>query len=59
MTAEQRERAFTSLLNTTKAAGVGLGLVIVRRIVETHRGKVRLASRPGAGTKISLVLPLG
>jgi signal transduction histidine kinase len=58
MTTEQRERAFTSLLNTTKATGVGLGLVIVRRIVETHRGKVRLTSRPGAGTKISLVLPL-
>lgn len=59
MTEEQRERAFTSLLSTTKTSGVGLGLVIVRRIVETHRGKIRLASRPGAGTTIVLVLPLG
>ncbi len=58
MTAEQRDRAFTSMLGTTKATGVGLGLVIVRRIVETHRGTIRLSSRPGAGTRITLVLPL-
>ncbi len=58
MTKEQRERAFTSLLSTTKTTGVGLGLVIVRRIIETHRGKIRLSSRPGAGTKITMVLPL-
>lgn len=58
MTAEQRQRAFTSLLNTTKMKGTGLGLAIVRRVAETHRGTVKIRSRPGAGTTLSIILPL-
>ncbi len=58
MTEEQRRRAFTSLLNTTKYKGTGLGLVIVARVVEAHRGRVRISSRPGQGTTITLLLPL-
>ena len=42
MTDEQRKRAFTSLLATTKAKGTGLGLAIVARVVEQHQGKVRV-----------------
>ncbi|MEW6305182.1 MAG: GAF domain-containing protein [Verrucomicrobiota bacterium] len=57
MTKEQRERAFTSLLSTTKAKGTGLGLAIVLRVVETHRGKIRISSKPGQGTTIRIVLP--
>jgi len=58
MNEEQRKRAFSSLLNTTKARGTGLGLAIVRRVVETHRGKVRLTSRVGRGTTITVTLPV-
>lgn len=58
MPLEQRRRAFTSLLNTTKAKGTGLGLAIVGRIIEAHRGKVKIKSRPGQGTTISILLPL-
>jgi signal transduction histidine kinase len=58
MTVEQQKRAFTSLLNTTKNTGTGLGLAIVHRVVETHRGEIRLKSRPGHGTTISLKLPV-
>jgi signal transduction histidine kinase len=58
MTPAQRERATGSLLSTTKAKGTGLGLVIVRRVVETHRGKLRIRSKPGHGTTITMVLPL-
>ena len=58
MTPEQRRRAFTSLLSTTKAKGTGLGLAIVAKIVEAHRGKVKIKSRPGQGTTISFILPL-
>ncbi len=35
---------------TTKAEGTGLGLHIVRQIVEAHGGEVGLSSRPGKGT---------
>jgi signal transduction histidine kinase len=58
MSEEQRRRAFTSLLNTTKAKGTGLGLAIVARIVEAHRGRIRIRSRIGHGTTISIILPL-
>jgi signal transduction histidine kinase len=58
MSEEQRRRAFTSLLNTTKAKGTGLGLAIVARVVESHRGTIKIRSRLGHGTTVSIVLPL-
>jgi two-component system nitrogen regulation sensor histidine kinase GlnL len=58
MTEEQRKRAFSSVLSTTKAKGTGLGLAIVGRVVETHRGEIQIRSRLGQGTTISIVLPL-
>ena len=57
MTEEQQQRAFTSLLNTTKRTGTGLGLAIVHRIVEAHHGKLKLSSKPGEGTTIRIILP--
>lgn len=37
--------------------GTGLGLTLVRWIVEAHGGTVRARSRPGAGTRITLRFP--
>lgn len=58
MSVEQRRRAFTSLLSTKKSKGTGLGLMIVKRVVETHRGTVRIRSREGKGTTMSIIIPL-
>jgi signal transduction histidine kinase len=58
MTEEQRRRAFTSVLSTTKAKGTGLGLAIVGRVIETHRGEIEINSRLGHGTTISVRLPV-
>lgn len=58
MTEEQRRRAFTSLLSTTKPKGTGLGLALVAKIVEAHGGRARVRSRLGVGTQITLVLPV-
>jgi two-component system sensor histidine kinase PilS (NtrC family) len=41
------------------ATGTGLGLAIVYRIIEEHGGRIRIKSRPGAGTEVSLHLPRG
>ncbi|MFC4056974.1 ATP-binding protein [Planomonospora corallina] len=37
--------------------GTGVGLALVRKIVRMHGGDVQVDSRPGAGTRIRLVLP--
>jgi signal transduction histidine kinase len=58
MSPEQQQRAFTSLLSTTKNTGTGLGLAIVKRVVETHRGDIRIHSRAGHGTTMIVTLPL-
>jgi len=57
MSEEQRRQRHSSLLSSTKQKGTGLGLAIVSRVVETHRGKVRILSRPGRGTAITVTLP--
>lgn len=50
------ERVFEPFV-TTKREGVGLGLAIVRKIVEAHHGRVALASTTDAGTCVSVWLP--
>jgi signal transduction histidine kinase len=54
---EVRERIFEPFF-TTKASGTGLGLAVVRRIVEGHGGEVRVQSAPGEGTTFALRFPL-
>jgi len=39
-------------------AGTGLGLMIVREIVEAHRGRVEAQSQPGAGATFTVRLPV-
>jgi signal transduction histidine kinase len=43
---------------STKEAGVGLGLALVRRIIEGHGGTIALDSTPGHGTTVHLRLPV-
>jgi signal transduction histidine kinase len=43
---------------TTKMVGAGMGLPLVRRIVEDHHGTVGISSRLGAGTTVRVVLPV-
>ncbi|MGA3284566.1 MAG: GAF domain-containing protein [Verrucomicrobiota bacterium] len=58
MSQELQRRALTTVLTTTKAKGTGLGLAIVGRIIETHRGSIRIKSRFNHGTIITISLPV-
>jgi signal transduction histidine kinase len=54
----EQERVF-DFAYTTRDSGNGLGLAMVHQVVvEEHGGRVSLDSRPGEGTRVSLVFPL-
>ncbi|TAL10931.1 MAG: PAS domain S-box protein [Nitrospirae bacterium] len=53
---EHRDKIFDPFF-TTKAEGTGLGLSVVHRIMEDHRGRVQVESVPGVGTRVRLTLP--
>ena len=43
---------------TTKDKGTGLGLGIVKNIIEAHDGQIRIGARPEGGTRVSIKLPV-
>ena len=53
MSEEQRTMAFRPFF-TTKQGGLGVGLVLVKRIMERFGGAVTLDSREGEGTTVRL-----
>ncbi len=57
MTAEQLSHAFDDFY-TTKDAGIGLGLTVVRRLTADIHGTLRVESEPGRGTTFAIDLPV-
>lgn len=58
MDARQSERAFDEFFST-KVLGSGLGLAFVRRVVKAHAGHVKIDSRIGQGTVVTMRFPAG
>jgi two-component system phosphate regulon sensor histidine kinase PhoR len=59
-----RPRVFEKFARGSSAAaagvkGTGIGLAMVRHIVDAHGGKVTLESRPGGGSTFTIELPRG
>ncbi|MFX0133156.1 MAG: nitrogen regulation protein NR(II) [Candidatus Hodarchaeota archaeon] len=54
---ENLEELFEPLFST-KAENIGLGLPLVKDIIDKHNGKVTIESKIGEGTKITINLPI-
>jgi signal transduction histidine kinase len=55
---EERSRVLEPFYSK-KPGGTGLGLTIAQRVVTAHGGRLDLASEPGAGTRVTINLPIG
>jgi two-component system sensor histidine kinase HydH len=53
---EDRDKIFLPFF-TTKPSGTGLGMAIVKKIVDLHNGDIMLESSPGRGTRVRISLP--
>lgn len=53
---DARDKIFEPLVSG-KSTGTGIGLALVRRIVEAHHGHIHLESAPGAGAVFEIELP--
>ena len=62
MTDEQLVRIFDKFYRANSAdtaiRGLGLGMSIVRQIIEEHAGSIRVESTPGQGSQVHVTLPL-
>ncbi|MFZ2169629.1 MAG: PAS domain S-box protein, partial [Methylococcaceae bacterium] len=56
MTPEQQAKLFQPLF-TTKARGIGLGLVVVKNLTEANGGRIEVQSEAGKGTMFSVTFP--
>jgi signal transduction histidine kinase len=57
MSRETIERIFDPYFST-KDSGTGLGLPIAKKIIEEHGGTIQVASEPGAGTTVTMDIPV-
>jgi signal transduction histidine kinase len=60
---EEQSRVFDEFYRATNVpkdirTGSGLGLSIVKQIVENHKGKIAVSSEPGLWTKFTVILPV-
>jgi two-component system sensor histidine kinase HydH len=53
---EHRDKLFLPFF-TTKPTGTGLGMAIVKKIMDLHGGEIEIDSAPGQGTSVRLVIP--
>jgi K+-sensing histidine kinase KdpD len=58
MPEEVRARIFEPFMTYGKKHGTGLGMAIVKKVIDDHRGKIEIDSEMGKGTTIRILLPL-
>ncbi len=59
MEPEIREKVFNTLFTTKGLGGTGLGLLVTKKIVREHGGRIEMESEPGKGSRFCLEFPRG
>ncbi len=52
-----QDQIFEPFFSNSDRGGTGLGMVIVKSVVEAHEGRLEIESSPGEGTLVRIVLP--
>ncbi len=58
MPEEVKKRIFEPFVTFGKKHGTGLGMAIVKKVVDDHKGKIEIDSEQGKGTTIRILLPI-
>ena len=58
MPPEVKAKIFEPFVTFGKKHGTGLGMAIVKKVVDDHKGKIEIESEQGKGTTIRLMLPI-
>jgi signal transduction histidine kinase len=58
MPEEVKNRIFEPFMSYGKKHGTGLGMAIVKKVIDDHKGKIEIDSVMGKGTTISIYLPI-
>ncbi len=57
MSREVQDQIFEPFFSSSERGGTGLGMVIVKSVVEAHEGRLEIESEPGEGTLVRIVMP--
>jgi signal transduction histidine kinase len=58
MDAAVKEKIFQGFFTTKGSRGTGIGLMLTRKIVEAHQGRIEVSSQKGQGSTFTIYLPL-
>jgi len=59
MPEEVKKRLFEPFMTYGKKHGTGLGMAIVKKVIDDHKGKIEIDSEMGKGTTIRIFFPAG
>ena len=54
---EQEREVIFELFYTTKSSGIGLGLANARKIIEEHKGSIKVREKEGKGSSFEILIP--